>query len=106
MTIPEPIAAAMDKESSDWAAVVHLAILEVWDGATRSEVKVGAFLNGKLRLSIGRGMIWGTGKIKEESCASRAELVRVRVEGGEAGEVIDILVGTLHVTERTLITSE
>lgn len=49
----------------------------------------------------------GAGKIKEESHASRAELVRVRVKGGEAGEVMGILVGTsLHVTERTLITSE
>lgn len=48
----------------------------------------------------------GAGKIKEESHASGAELVRMRVKGGEAGEVIGILVGTLHVTERTLITSE
>lgn len=93
MTIPEPITAAVGRESSDWAAMVHLAIPEVWDGATRSEV----------RMSIRRGMIWGVGKIKEEFHASGAELVRVRVEGSEAGEVIDILVGTLQVTERTLI---
>lgn len=43
MTIPEPITAAIGRESSDWAAVVHLATPEVWDGAARSEVKVGHF---------------------------------------------------------------
>ena len=36
---PEPITEAMARDSSDWAALVHLAIPKVRDGATMSEVR-------------------------------------------------------------------
>lgn len=79
----------MGKECSDW-------------GATRSEVRVGAFLSGSLGLSIRRGMVW----IKEEVPVVGAELASVRVEGNEAREVIARYVGrNIAGHKKDLITS-
>lgn len=67
MTIPLPITAATGRECSNWTAMVHLATPEVWDGATRSEVRVGALLNRNVGLSIRRGKVWRQGKQRRKS---------------------------------------
>lgn len=55
-------AAARGRGCSHWTAMVHLAAPEVGDGATRSWVRVEAFLDRNVGLSIRRGKVRRQGK--------------------------------------------